>query len=417
MQERLISACGVCVLLVCAFACCPRRLRSSIRWKSALYAFLLLISFAWLALCTPVARVFGLLNELVDDLLSFSARGARFVFGPLADTQHAGFVFAFQVLPAVVFFAALMSVLYYVRVMPVVVQAAGRLLMRWLGTSGPESFSTVADIFVGQTEAPLVIRPYVASLTRSEVMACMTAGFASTSGSVLAAYVAMLRDKVPGIAGHLLACSVMSAPASLLIAKLMLPEAESDAHDTPRAPTELVRSQASSVLEALTLGTADGLRLAANVGAMLIAFLGFSALVDAMLSGVSRALLHTPLSLELVFSWLFSPLAFLLGVSGQDVGKVAGLLGQKTVFNEFVAYTSLSEALARDPAWLSERSRVVCSYALCGFANFGSIGIQIGGYCSLAPERRALFANVAPRAMLAGLLATSLVSCVAGLFI
>ncbi|MEY4581058.1 MAG: hypothetical protein RL701_5761 [Pseudomonadota bacterium] len=419
MQERLISALGMCVLIACAIACCPRALRGAIRWKSAGYALGLLLVFAWLSLRTPLSRVFELGNDLVNALLAFSGQGARFVFGPLADTQRFGFVFAFQVLPAVVFFAALMSVLYYLRVMPWLVQAGGRFLMRWLGTSGAESFSTVADIFVGQTEAPLVIRPYIARLTRSEIMACMTAGFASTSGSVLAAYVVMLRDKVPGIAGHLLACSVMSAPAALLIAKLMWPEtpAVAGAPQPTAAPAAIGRSEATGLLDALTVGTTDGLRLAVNVGAMLISFLAVSALVNAGLGWLGRAVWSQPLSLEQLFAWLFSPLAWLLGVTAADVPKVASLLGQKTVLNEFVAYTSLSDALTRDPTWISERSRVICSYALCGFANFGSIGIQIGGYASLAPERRADFASIAPRAMLAGLLATSLVSCVAGILL
>jgi CNT family concentrative nucleoside transporter len=419
MSERLTSALGMVALIGCAFACCPRALRGSIRWKSAGYALLLLLGLALLALRTPVSRVFVWGNDTVNALLSFSVQGARFLFGPLADSEASGFIFAFQVLPSVVFFAALMSVLYHVRLMPLLIRGGGRFLMRWLGTSGPESFSTVADVFVGQTEAPLVIRPYVARLTRSELMACMTAGFASTSGSVLAAYVMMLRDKVPGIGGHLIACSVMAAPASLLIAKLMLPEIDTPSpagqepvdSDLPELP------RASGLLDALTLGTLDGLRLAVNVGAMLIAFIALSALVNACLGFLGEHVFQRPLSLELVFGVCFAPLAFLLGVSVEDVLKVAGLLGQKTVLNEFVAYTSLSDALARDPLWLSERSRVITSYALCGFANFSSIGIQIGGYTSLAPERRAEFASLAPRAMLAGLLATSLVACVAGLLI
>ena len=417
MPERLISGLGVCALIGFAFACCPRALRARVRWRSAAYALLLLFGFATLALRTPVSIVFLWANELVNALLAFSGEGARFLFGSLADSQRSGFVFAFQVLPSVVFFAALMSLLYYVRLMPLLVRSGGRLLMRWLGTSGPESFSTVADVFVGQTEAPLVIRPYVASLTRSELMACMTAGFASTAGSVLAAYVAMLRDKVPGIGGHLIACSVMSAPASLLMAKLMFPEVQPQGQVVPELPEPHAPARASGLLDALTLGTLDGLRLAVNVGAMLIAFLAVSALVNAGLGAMGKLLLSRPLSLELLFGWVFAPLAWLLGVTSVDVPKVASLLGQKTVLNEFVAYTSLSDALARDPGWISERSRVITSYALCGFANFSSIGIQIGGYTSLAPERRAEFAEIAPRAMLAGLLATSLVACVAGLLI
>jgi CNT family concentrative nucleoside transporter len=310
-----------------------------------------------------------------------------------------------------------MSVLYYVGIMPLVIRSGGRLLARSLGTSGAESFSTVADIFVGQTEAPLVIRPYLPTLTRSELMACMTAGFATTAGGVLAAYVVMLRDLVPNIAGHLIACSVMCAPASLVIAKLMLPETEVPvtrgagaelAHD-PRRP--------GGLLEAITTGATDGLKLAVNVGAMLIAFIALTALVDFVLGRLGQALLHQPLSLERLLSWLFYPLAWLLGVSGADVPKVASLLGQKTVLNEFVAYSTMSQQLAADPAWLSERSRVIASYALCGFANFGSIGIQIGGYASLAPERRGDLASLAPRAMLGGLLTTCLVGCVAGVLL
>jgi CNT family concentrative nucleoside transporter len=415
MPERLISALGVLVLLAFAFACCPRALRRAVRWRSVLLGMVLLIGFAALALRTPLQRVFALGNDLVNELLAFSGQGATFVFGPLADSQKLGFVFAFQVLPSVVFFAALMSLLYYLGVMPWLVRHGGRFLMRWLGTSGPESFSTVADVFVGQTEAPLVIRPYLSRLTDSELMACMTAGFATTSGSVLAAYVAMLRDKVPDIAGHLIACSVMSAPASLVIAKLMWPEARDAA--SPARATELAEPErASGMLDALTAGTSDGLRLAANVGAMLISFLALSALVDAGLSWLG-GLVHQSWSLERALGFLFAPLAWLLGVTAADVPRVASLLGQKTVLNEFVAYTTLSRALADDPAWISERSRIIVSYALCGFANFGSIGIQIGGYASLAPERRADFARIAPRAMLGGLLATCLVSCVAGLLV
>jgi CNT family concentrative nucleoside transporter len=416
MPERLTSGLGIVVLLLCAFAVCPARLRRSVRWRSIAVGMLLLIGVAALSLRTPLQRVFGWGNDVVNELLGFSTQGAAFVFGPLVDTQKIGFVFAFQVLPSVVFFAALMSALYYVGVMPWLVRSGGRVLMRWLGTSGPESFSTVADVFVGQTEAPLVIRPYIARLTESELMACMTAGFATTSGSVLAAYVAMLRDKIPDIAGHLIACSVMSAPASLVIAKLMWPEVEASTVIAERAQlSEPVR--ADGLLDAITQGTGDGLRLAANVAAMLIAFLALSALVDALLGWLGARLFHQSWSLAQLFAWLFAPLAWLLGVSHGDVSKVASLLGQKTVLNEFVAYTTLSRALQDDPTWISARSRILASYALCGFANFGSIGIQIGGYASLAPERRADFARVAPRAMFAGLLTTCLVSCVAGLLI
>jgi CNT family concentrative nucleoside transporter len=275
--------------------------------------------------------------------------------------------------------------------------------------------STVADVFVGQSEAPLVIRPYVAKLTQSELMACMTAGFATTGGGVLAAYVLMLKPYVPQIAGHLVACSVMCAPASLVIAKLMLPETETPA-TSGHMPAPLPHP-AAGVIDAVAVGTLDGLRLAANVAAMLISFLALTALVNFCLGWLGRTLFDVPLSLELLLGWIFAPIAFLMGVPSADVTKVASLLGQKTVLNEFVAYSSMSQSLAQDPSFLSERARVIASYALCGFANFGSIGIQIGGYGGLAPERRGDLARLALRAMLGGLLTTCLVATVAGLLV
>ena len=415
-MERLQSAFGVLAILALAFAACPSSLRRSVRWVPVVSGLLLVFALAALALRPPLNAVFASLSRGTDALLSFSQRGAEFVFGSLTSVPKFGFVFAFQVLPTIIFFAACMSVLYYVGLMPLVIRSLGRLLSRWLGTSGAESFSTVADIFVGQTEAPLVIRPYLATLTRSELMACMTAGFATTSGGVLAAYVVMLRSLVPNIAGHLIACSVMCAPASLVIAKLMLPESEQpiSLHSLPPLAAEPRRP--GGLINALATGTSDGLQLAVNVAAMLITFLAITALADACLGWLAGALWHGTLSLERVLSWLFAPLAWLLGVSSADVPKVAGLLGQKTVLNEFVAYTNMSQQLAADPSWLSERSRVITSYALCGFANFGSIGIQVGGYAALAPERRADLAELAPRAMVAGLLTTCLVGCVAGLW-
>jgi CNT family concentrative nucleoside transporter len=416
MQERIIGVFGALVLLGAAFLCCPRALRAHVRWRTIFWGLALLLGFAVLVLKTPVRAVFGWASAVVDRMLEFAAKGAAFVFGGLVtDTEAFGFVFAFQVLPTIVFFGALMSLLYYLGVMPLVINRLSRLIARSLGTSGAESLSTVADVFVGQSEAPLVIRPYIATLTRSELMACMTAGFATTAGGVLAAYVLMLRDYVPDIAGHLIACSVMSAPASLVIAKLMLPEAE--VPQTLGKEPAAIAHPAGGALDALATGTLDGLRLAVNVAAMLISFLALVALVDFGFGWVGRTLLDTELSLQRIFGWLFSPLAFLMGVPAGDVTKVAGLLGQKTVLNEFVAYSSMSQALAADPGWLSERGRVIASYALCGFANFGSIGIQIGGYGGLAPERRSDVAALGLRAMVGGLLATCLVATIAGVLI
>lgn len=416
-MERAQSALGAACILALAFALCPRELRRNVRWLPLAAGLGLVVVLAAISVRPPLNFVFSWGNDAVNAFLAFSNRGAEFVFGPLVNDPRIGFVFAAQVLPAVIFFAACMSALYYLGVMQWVVRVVGRLLARTLGTSGAESFSTAADIFVGQTEAPLVIRPYLPTLTRSELMACMTAGFATTAGGVLAAYVVMLRELVPNIAGHLIACSVMGAPASLVIAKLMLPEAGTPITLGAAPMLEREPRRPGGLLDAITRGTGDGLRLAVNVGAMLIVFLALTALVDGVLGALGRRLFDIPLSLELVFSWIFWPLAWLLGVSAEDVPKVAGLLGQKTALNEFVAYTNLTQKLGADPAWLSERSRVIASYALCGFANFGSIGIQVGGYAALAPERRADLAALAPRAMLAGLLTTCLVACIAGVLL
>ncbi len=416
MQERLTSAAGVLGLLALAFALCPREVRKHVRPRTVGVGLAVLVGFAMLVLRTPARRAFDVANDAVVGLLAMSRHGAAFVFGKLVtDSEGIGFVFAFQVLPTILFFAALMSVLEHVGVLPLVVRVLGRSLSRSLGTSGAESFSTAADIFVGQTEAPLVIRPYIRGLTDSELFACMTAGFATTAGGVLAAYVVMLQPYVPGIAGHLVACSVMSAPASLVIAKLMLPESGSPA--TSGASPVLPERTTSNLLDAVTQGTTDGLRLAVNVGAMLITFLALTALLDAGIGWISRTLFHETVDLARLLGWAFSPLALLLGVPLADVPKVAMLLGQKTAFNELIAYSTLSRELAADPQWLSERSRLIVSYALCGFANLGSIGIQIGGYAGLAPERRADLARLGPRAMLAGLLTTSLVACVAGMLL
>ncbi|HEY3500891.1 MAG TPA: nucleoside transporter C-terminal domain-containing protein [Polyangiaceae bacterium] len=415
MPERIVSALGVVVMLGLAFAACPRERRRHVNLRTLGGGLLLLLVAALLVLRTPVRGLFSLANRGVERLLGFSAEGARFVFGKLVDAQGFGFVFAFQVLPTILFFSALMAVLYHLRVMPFLIHRFGRLLSGTLRVSGAESFSTAADVFVGQTEAPLVVRPYLARMTLSELHACMVAGFATTAGGVLAAYVMMLSASVPGIAGHLIACSVMSAPASLLIAKLMLPETE-PFETTGESRIELP-ARSTNLLDALATGTTDGVRLAVNVGAMLLVFLAFTALANAALGAAGEHLLGIDLSLERVLGWLFWPLAWVMGVPAGDVSKLASLLGQKTVLNEFVAYGQMSERLARDPDWLSERGRLIASYALCGFANFGSIGVQIGGYSGLAPERRADFSRLALRAMFGGLLTTNLVACVAGVLL
>lgn len=421
-MDRVRSAVGLVLLLGLAYACCPADRRRRVDPRAVFGGLLLLVVLGLLVLKSPLRLAFEKASEAFDVLLACVDKGSVFVFGPLArDDGPAAYVFAFRVLPTIIFFAAAFSLLYHLRILPFVVRVMGRALARLLGTSGAESFSTVADVFVGQTEAPLTIRPYLARLTQSELCACMVAGFATTAGGVLAAYVGMLRDHVPDVAGHLLACSVMCAPASLVVSKLILPETETPATG---ANAEIsVPKSAENVLDALAAGTIDGARLARNVLAMLITFVALTAVADALL-GKLGDLLAEPfggewrtLGLSTIFGKLFWPLAWATGVPGPDVEKVASLLGTKTALNEFVAYARLSDALKADPAWLTEKGRVVASYALCGFANFASIGIQIGGYAALAPERRGDLSRLALRAMFGGLLTTLVVACLAGILL
>ena len=415
-MERLTSGLGILTMMAIAFLLCPGDRRRRVSLRTVGFGLAILLGFAVLVLRTPVRHAFSWANTAVNSLLGFSRQGAEFVFGGLVNSAGPlGYVFAFQILPTIIFFAALMSILYYLRIMPLLIGTMARFISRHLGTSGAESFSTASDIFVGQTEAPLVIRPYLDKLTLSELLACMTAGFATTAGGVFAAYVLMLSPHVPQIAGHLIACSVMSAPASLVIAKLMLPETDEPV-TRGRSDIRIPRTSVN-FLDAVVTGTSDGVRVAVNVGAMMIAFLALTAMLNAGLGWLGDHLLGTELSLERLSGWLLSPLAFVMGVPGSDVTKVASLLGQKTVLNEFVAYTTMSQHLAADPGWLSERGRLIASYALCGFANFGSIGIQIGGYSGLAPSRRADLSRLALRAMIGGLLATCMVACVAGILL
>jgi concentrative nucleoside transporter, CNT family len=412
--ERVTSAVGMCAILGVAYLTCPRPLRPHLRLRPLVAGLGCLLATGVIVLRTPAASIFAVLSAGVERLIQFSQSGTAFLFGNLATpTGPWGFVFALQVLPTIVFFSALTSVLYFLKVIPVVVEHFGKFLSRITGASGAESFSTVADIFVGQTEAPLVIRSYLPRMSLSEINTCMVAGYASTAGGVLAAYVAMLAGYVPQIAGHLIAASVMSAPATLVVSKLMWPETAGRA---PEAQRLAGGSEYANLLDAITQGTASGLRLAANVGAMLIVFVAFTHLANAALSGLGHWF-GADLTLERLLGWLFVPLSYAMGVPTSDVSKVSTLLGQKTVLNEFIAYTHMAEMLREDPAWLTPRGRLIASYALCGFANFGSIGIQLAGYSALAPERRADFSRLALRAMFGGLLTTCLVACVAGILL
>lgn len=415
-MERLVSAFGIVVMLAVAYALCPRERRRAVCWRTVGWGLAILFAFAVIVMKTPARAVFRLANDAVDKMLAFSRSGAEFVFGPLAlSSGSLGYIFAFQILPTLIFFAAFMGLLYHIGLMPWIIRIAARLMSRFMRISGAESFSTAADIFVGMTEAPLVIKPYLPKMTLSELMACMTAGLATTAGGVLMAYVAMLSPHVPGIAGHLIACSVMCAPAAMVIAKLMLPEIETP-ETLGSTRIEIPRASVNAV-DALAAGAADGLKLALNVGAMVVAFLAMVAMANWGLNWVGTHVFHAPLSLDRIFGWVFAPLAWILGVPAQDVTRVGSLLGQKLALNEFVAYTNMSQQLAQDGAWLTERGRLIASYALCGFANFGSVGITIGGYSGLAPERRGDLSRIALRALVGGTLTTCLVACIAGVLL
>lgn len=414
-QSRAQSALGLGVLLLLAWLLCPANRRRNVSARTVVGALSLVFAVAVLLLKTPLRSLFSWANDGVEALLGFTARGSSFVFGDLVSrpTQF-GFIFAVQVLPTIIFVSALMSLLYHVRIMPWVVQGCGKWLSRALGLSGAEGLSTVADVFIGQAEAPLVVKPYVPSMTLSELTACMVAGYTTTAGGVLAAYVAMLSEAVPGIGGHLIAASVLGAPASIVVAKLTMPETERAV--TTGGVTEPLPRTSSNAIDALTKGTVDGLGIALNIAAMLIVFLALTAMADALLFATSGAL-GFPITLDDLFRWGFYPLAWLLGIESHEVGKVAALLGKKTVLNEFIAYSDLAKELSHDPTWLGERSRVIVSYALCGFANFGSVGIQVAAYTTVAPERSSDVTRLALRAMLGGLLATCLIACVIGILV
>lgn len=430
---------GVAVLLGIAWLLSNNRRRIDLRivaWGLGLQLLL-----AVLILRSPLGYpFFSLLDRGVGQLLSFSNEGASFLFKPLnpqyvveydalselpegtagpagdvgperlrlravGDGQIAPMVqtLAFVVLPTVIFFAALMSVLYHIRVMPAVVSGLAWVMRKTMGTSGAETLSVAANIFVGQTEAPLFVRPFLPGMTRSELMTVMCGGFATIAGGVMAIYVAVLRDHVPNIAGHLMAASVMGAPAALVIAKIMHPETET----SPTGGSEPIQLErrTRNLLEAVGNGATDGLKLALNIAAMLIAIVALVAMVNFLLNQVGT-------SLEAILAIGFRPIAWCIGVPWDEAGLVGTLLGEKIVLTELIAYLHLSEVMSGDE--LSDRSAVIASYALCGFANFASIGIQIGGLGALAPERKVDASEIALRAMIGGALATCLNGAVAG---
>jgi concentrative nucleoside transporter, CNT family len=443
---RLMSLLGMFVLLVLGWLMSVNR--SVIPWRVILWGSGLQLVFALLILKTKAGvTFFDWINDIIVALLSFTVEGARFLFGSLVTNYvpvvtgdpgagavtpvpgtfaNTGAFFAFSILPTIVFFSSLTTLLYYFGVLQKVVKGIAWVMMRSMRTSGAETLSASGNIFLGQTESPLLIKPYVAGMTMSELHAVMTGGFATVAGGVMAAFVGFLLAFIPDIAGHLLAASVMSAPAALVFAKLMYPEvAEPATRGQLRVAIEKIDA---NPIDAAARGAGEGMHLAMNVGAMLLAFIAIIAVINALigwLGGITQltGLLQNVgwladgqrLGLQVILGWLCAPLAWVMGVPWSDATTVGSLIGVKTTLNEFVGYLQLADLMAANA--LSPRSAVIATYALCGFANFSSIAIQIGGIGGMAPARRSDLARLGLRAMIAGTLASFMTATIAGMLI
>ncbi len=413
-MDRFIGLLGIVVLLGIAWAF--SRNRRAINYKTIGAGLALQIGFAILVLKTPWGRkFFEVMNGVIVKLLSFSDKGAEFVFGSLVTEPSFGFIFAVRVLPTIIFVSAVMGVLYYLGIMQKIVLVFAKIMAKVMGTSGAESLSASANIFVGQTEAPLVVRPYVARMTNSELLAIMTGGMATISGGIMAAYVGLLVTYIPQIAGHLLAASIMAAPAGLVMAKILVPETEEP--ETRGVVKLQLEINDANVIDAAANGSGVGMQLAINVAACLIAFMAILAMANYLLGYGAGFFGVQGLTFEKLFGWIFYPLAWVMGVPSQDAQQVATWMGQKTVLNEFVAYLSMANFLRDNPGAVSEKSVAIASYALCGFANFLSIAIQIGGIGAMAPERRHDLAKLGLYALLAASLAGFLSATIAGILI
>ncbi len=398
--------------------------RRAVDWRLVLTGISLQIGFAALVLLVPGGKdVFDALGQGFVKVLSFVGDGSKFIFGGLMDTSKFGFIFAFQVLPTIIFFAALMGVLYHLGVMQWVVRIMALAITKVMRVSGAETTSVCASVFIGQTEAPLTVRPYIPKMTESELITMMIGGMAHIAGGVLAAYVGMLGGSDPVqqafYAKHLLAASIMAAPATLVIAKVLIPET-----GTPltRGTVKMeVEKTASNIIDAAASGAADGLKLALNIAAMLLAFIALIALINWPLTWIGEVTglaswLGKPTDMATILGYLLAPIAWIIGVPWQDATVVGSLIGQKIVINEFVAYLQLADIIQNgvDGVMLTDKGKLIATYALCGFANFSSIAIQIGGIGGLAPERRADLARFGLRAVLGGSLATFMTATIAG---
>lgn len=403
------SVLGIVVLLVIAVLFSNNR--KAINLRTVLGALAIQIGFAALILYVPFGRdALQATANGVSNVIAYGNEGINFVFGGLANPSNVGFIFAVKVLPIIVFFSGLISVLYYLGIMQVVIKVIGGALQAALGTSKAESMSAAANIFVGQTEAPLVVRPYIRNMTQSELFAIMAGGTASIAGSVMAGYAEM---GVP--LTYLIAASFMAAPAGLLFAKILFPQTEQFTDKQPDADDS---EKPTNVLEAMAGGASAGMQLALNVGAMLIAFVGLIALVNGILGGVGGWFGYGDLTLQSIFGWVFKPLAYLIGVSWEESAVAGQMIGLKLAVNEFVGYLEFAKYLQPDTAVvLSEKTKAIITFALCGFANFSSIAILIGGIGGMAPNRRGDVARLGLKAVIAGTLANLMSATIAGLFI
>ena len=392
------------------------RNRKAIRLRTVIGAFALQFMFGAFVLYIPFGKKTLLfISDGVAQVIAFGDDGINFLFGDLTATTNFGFIFALRVLPVIIFFSALISVLYYVGIMKWVINILGGALSKLLGTSHTESLSATANIFVGQTEAPLVVRPFIKTMTKSELFAVMCGGLASVAGSVLAGYASM---GVP--LEYLIAASFMAAPGGLLFAKLIMPETEESIYKLDQlSDDEDSDDEPVNVIDAAASGAGSGLKLALNVGAMLLAFVGLIALVNGIFGGIGGWLFDMPeLTLELILGYIFSPLAFLIGVPWHEANTVGSFIGQKLVVNEFVAYLEFMPYLAEDTTLiLSEKSKAIVAFALCGFANFSSIAILLGGLGGIAPSRRSEIAKFGLLAVAAGTLSNLMSATIAGLFL
>lgn len=422
--DLLRSLFGLIVLILIAYLLSNNKKR--IDWSLVVKGVILQIVFAFFVLKIPfVYQIFDSISAFFVTIFRFSEYGTKFLFGNLVtDDKTFGFIFALKVLPSIIFFSAISSLLYYIKVLPLIVNTLAHWLKKLLKISGAESLAAVGNIFLGHTEAPLLVKPYIAKMTQSEILCLVIGGLANISGSVLAACVGILGANDPAkqqfFATHFLSASIISAPAAILISKMIMPETEEIA-DYSASKIEDV--EATNVFDAIANGTFDGLKLAFNVAAMLLVFISLINLLNFVLSDLIgnttglNTLVHNGgkgITLEYLFGLAFAPVAWIIGIDANDILKAGQLLGEKTVINEFYAYISLNDMI-KSGALLNQRSIVIMTYALCGFANFGSIGIMIGSLGTLAPNQKSTVARLSIKALIGGTIASLMTACVAGL--